>query len=155
MKRQNHSSFQEKQTSLSLMKNPPAHSHKYGQMWLLAVHWILTLLLYICFYAHFSYINPKWPLITENKGWGCWEKKQLLLLLLLAPGAMRDEAMKQLSNVLLHHENEAERNESVSLSSRSIVPRWFYYEVENSLIISCVSKLIGGFNNNNWERIVF
>lgn len=144
------------ETYLRLMKNPLARSHKCGQTWLLTVHWILTLT--TCFNAHLSYRSAKihglvsqriWPLrirgvyvcvcvwkknIKNNNNNHCW--------LLMAPGAMRDGAMEQLSNVLSRHENEAERNESVLLSSRSIVPHWFYYEVENSLIISLLKSCV-------------
>ncbi len=97
------------------------------------------------------------PLSTQNKRRGCREKKNDCWLL-MALGAMRDRAMKRLSNVLLHHENEAERNERVFVTPRSIVPRWFYYEVEKSLIISllnsCVSKVICGYINSNWTYCV-
>lgn len=146
------------------MKILRAYSNKWGQKWLVTVHCIPTNHQQPYAFLHILVIHSETrqpcimlPLTTENKRWGCWGKKKCWLLMAL--GAVTDRAMKWLSNVLLHHENEAERGERVFVPPRSIVPRWFYYEVEKSLIISllnsCVSKVIGGYNNNNWDRIVF
>lgn len=87
------------------------------------------------------------------------EKKKQLLLIVNDCGSNERQSNERASNVLLLHENEGKGNESIFVPPRSIVPRWFHYEVEKSLIISLlngsVSKCIGGFNNNNREYIVF
>lgn len=96
------------------------------------------------------------PPTTESQRPECWRKK-MDCWLLMALGAMQETAMKQLSNVLLHHENEPERTERISALSRSIVPCWFDYEVEKNLMISllncCLSKIIGVHNSTIWGPV--
>lgn len=68
-------------------------------------------------------------------------------------GAMKGRAMKQLTNVLLHHENEKEKNERVLFRQGQLFHVDFIMKWKKSFIMgllnSCISKVTGGYNNNN------
>ena len=143
------------------MRNLLAHSYKWGQMCLLAVQWVPTSTShhknYCTFESHKSRLDGFcvmlpliWPLRTtdEGTGGGKKKKKQPFLLIVNGSGSNERKSNETASLCLVAPwEWGREGMKGFFVPPRSIAARWFYYEVENSLVISllnsCVSKSYG------------